>query len=380
MPARPVKIALVAGEASSDMLGAALLRDLAQINLQTEVIAVGGKKIKATQAQIIQDNEVFSVMGLAEVLKDLPNLLKVKKRIVEQIIAFEPDVFIGVDSPDLNFSIAKAMKKKAIPVIHYVSPSVWAWRPKRIFKMQKFIDGLLTLFPFEVPIYQQTTIKAQFVGHPLAQQIALKVNKKQYKTTLGMADKKILAMLPGSRNREIKTLVPLFARTIKHLNLGDDWVICSSNVSDEKIALTESLSQSEGLQLKWVDDATELLQAADFALLGSGTVALESMLCKTPMVVAYKISAVTWWLVKTLNMMQLDYYSLPNVLHGDLLVPEVMQAALTVENLTSACEAVINRPNPDVLIAEFEQLHQTLLPPHPHQAALAVQQFLEQRL
>ncbi|MCX7554817.1 lipid-A-disaccharide synthase [Marinicella sp. S1101] len=379
MPARPVKIAVVAGEASSDMLGAALLKDLVQVNLQIEVIAVGGNKIRATQARIIQDNEVFSVMGLVEVLKDLPSLLKVKKHIVEQIIAFKPDVFIGIDSPDLNFSIAKAMKKNAIPVIHYVSPSVWAWRPKRIFKMQKFIDALLTLFPFEVRIYEQTSIKAQFVGHPLAQQIPVKVNKKQHKTTLGMADKKVLAMLPGSRNREIKTLVPLFARTIKQLNLGDDWVICSSNISAEKIALTESLTQSEGLQVKWIDDATELLQAADFALLGSGTVALESMLCKTPMVVAYKISAVTWWLVKTFKMMQLDYYSLPNVLHGDFLVPEVMQTALTIENLTSACEEVINRPDPEMLIAEFEQLHQTLLPPHPHQAALAVQQFLEQR-
>ncbi|MGJ8664104.1 MAG: lipid-A-disaccharide synthase, partial [Marinicella sp.] len=156
MSLKPYKIALVAGEASSDMIGAALINDLLALNPNINVIAVGGKQIKSTGVPVIQDNEVFSIMGLAEVLKDLPKLLKIKKQLVNEISAFKPDVFIGVDSPDLNFSIAKSMKKLNVPVIHYVSPSVWAWRPKRIYKMAQFIDVLMTLFPFEVDIYKPT--------------------------------------------------------------------------------------------------------------------------------------------------------------------------------------------------------------------------------
>ncbi len=379
MSDRPLKIAVVAGEASSDMLGASLIDDLYALNPAVQIIAVGGAKIKASGAEVIQDNEVFSVMGLVEVLKDLPRLLKIKKTIVEKIVAFNPDVFIGVDSPDLNFSIAKNLKKHHIPVIHYVSPSVWAWRPKRIFKMQKFIDLLLTLFPFEVEIYQATSIQAAFVGHPLAQKIPLQVDKQAAKQQIKATGKKVLALLPGSRNREIKSLMPVFAATVNQMNLADEWQIISSNVNDEKIALVNSIAAAHQLNIKWVDDATDLLQAADFALLGSGTVALEAMLCKTPMVVAYQISPLTWWVVKTFKMMQLPYYSLPNVLHGDFLVPEVMQKDLNVEHLSQACIEVMNNPNQAELLTSFKQIHQTLLPEKPDQAARQVLNFVASR-
>jgi lipid-A-disaccharide synthase len=379
MSHRPLKIAVVAGEASSDLLGASLIDDLYALNPAVQIIAVGGAKIKASAAEVIQDNEVFSVMGLTEVLKDLPRLLKIKKTIVEKIVAFNPDVFIGIDSPDLNFSIAKNLKKHRIPVIHYVSPSVWAWRPKRIFKMQKFIDLLLTLFPFEVEIYQATSIQAAFVGHPLAQKIPLQVDKQAAKQQIKATAKKVLALLPGSRNREIKSLMPVFAATLKQMELTDEWQIFSSNVNDEKIALVNSIAAEHQLSIQWVDDATDLLQAADFALLGSGTVALESMLCKTPMVVAYQISSITWWIVNTFKMMQLPYYSLPNVLYGDFLVPEVMQKDLTVEHLSQACTDVINNPNQTELSASFNQIHQTLLPEKPDQAAHLVLDFVASR-
>ena len=149
------KVALVAGEASSDLLGAALIKSLQTLSPDIRIVAVGGEKIKATGVEMLADNEVFSVMGLAEVLKDLPKILKAKKHTMQAITAFAPDVFIGVDSPDLNFSLAKGLKKQGIKVMHYVSPSVWAWRPKRVFKMAHFIDGLMTLFPFEVELYNQ---------------------------------------------------------------------------------------------------------------------------------------------------------------------------------------------------------------------------------
>ncbi len=374
-----LKIAVVAGEASSDLLGATLLNDLYELIPELKTIAVGGSKIKATPAEVIQDNEVFSVMGLAEVLKDLPQLLKIKKQIVKQIIDFKPDVFIGVDSPDLNFSIAKTLKRNDIPVIHYVSPSVWAWRPNRVFKMQQFIDGLLTLFPFETDIYEPTSIKAKFVGHPLAQSIPIKINKSKEKENINARCENVLALLPGSRVREIKSLVPVFAKTIKEMKLGSDWQVMSSNVSLDKIELTQSLLDAEGIRVEWVNDTTELLAAADFALLGSGTVALEAMLCKTPMVVAYQISSVTWWMVNTFKMMQLPYYSLPNVLYGDFLVPEVMQKELNAENLIAACDSVMNKKPQTGLIDQFEKIHRTLLPDAENQAAMAVKEFLEQR-
>ncbi len=380
MSLKPFKIAMVAGEASSDMLGATLIEDLYGLNSSLKIIAVGGKKMSLTAAEMIQDNEVFSVMGLTEVLKDLPKLLKIKKQIVKKIVAFKPDVFIGVDSPDLNFSIAKSLKKYHIPVVHYVSPSVWAWRPKRIFKMQKFIDYLLTLFPFENDIYKPTSIQAEFVGHPLAQKIPVEINKGESKKRLNINDKKVLALLPGSRNREIRTLMPIFATALKQMNLDDnEWQIISSNVSSEKINQVSSIAAENKLKIKWVDNATELLKAADFALLGSGTVALEAMLCKTPMVVAYKISAMTWWTVNTFKMMQLPYYSLPNVLYGDFLVPELMQNNLTVERLVEVCTDVIKNPDQAKLLSTFEQIHQTLLPSEPNQAAHKVLEFIDSK-
>lgn len=379
MSPKVLKIALVAGEASSDMLGARLIDDLFKRHSCVEIIAVGGARIQATSAKVIQDNEVFSVMGLAEVLKDLPQLLKIKKQIVKKIVAFKPDVFIGVDSPDLNFSIAKSLKSHHIPVIHYVSPSVWAWRPNRIFKMQKFIDYLLTLFPFEVDIYQPTSIQAAFVGHPLAQKIPLQVDKKRNKQQINAASKKVFALLPGSRNREIKTLMPLFAAAVKQMSLNDEWQIFSSNVSPAKIKLVDAIAAEHQLNITWVDDATDLLLAADFALLGSGTVALEAMLCKTPMVVGYQISKVTWWIVKSFKMLQLPYYSLPNVLSGRFLVPEVMQADLTVEHLSQVCTDTINDPKQADTLAAFTQLHQTLIPEQPDQAARLVLDFVASR-
>ena len=360
----PPKIALVAGEASSDLIGADLIHDIKAINPNAEIIAVGGDKIRSTGV---------------EVLKDLPQLLKVKKQIVQDILAFKPDLFIGVDSPDLNFSIAKSLRKAGIPVVHYVSPSVWAWRPKRVYKMANFIDCLLTLFPFEVELYKDTQIEAHFVGHPLAKSIPIEIDKNLAKQQLGLNGKKVMALLPGSRNREIRELMPIFAATVKQLNLSNDWVVMSSNVSPAKITMVQALADEHKLNIQWASNTTELLKAADFTLLGSGTVALEAMLCKTPMVVAYKIAAITWFIVKTFKMMKLPYYSLPNVLHGGFLVPEVMQKDLTVTHLAKACDEVMNHLDQKKLLETFTQIHQDLLPASNNQAATTVMSFMERR-
>ncbi len=369
MSSEAPKIIMVAGEASSDLLGADLITQLKQQGFQGEIQAVGGARMRSTGVSVFQDNEAFAVMGLFEVLKDLPRLLRLKRQIVDHIIAEKPDVFIGIDSPDLNFAIAKSLKKHGIKVIHYVSPSVWAWRPKRVFKMARFIDMVMCLFPFEPEIYQEAHLPAQFVGHPLAQKHPIDGSKPNNQPPL-------LAILPGSRSREIKTLMPLFLETAKQF---PDWQLASANVSKEKIQKCEAMAQEAGVKLKWFDQADDLLQQADFALLGSGTVALEAMLCRTPMVVAYRIAAMTWWLVRIFNMLKLPYYSLPNVLHGGLMVPEVMQGELNSNNLEAALQSVSSSDQQQALLARFKSLHQSLMPPEPQAAAQAVLRFLEEQ-
>ena len=235
---------------------------------------------------------------------------------------------------------------------------------------------MLTLFPFEVDIYQPTSIQAAFVGHPLAQRIPIQIDKQACKRKINAEGKKVFALLPGSRNREIKNLMPIFAAAVKQMKISDEWQIISSNVSSEKIKQVNEIAAEQQLTITWVDDTTELLKAADFALLGSGTVALEAMLCKTPMVVAYQISALTWWIVNTFKMLQLPYYSLPNVLYGGFLVPEVMQNELTVERLSRVCTESINNPNQAELLTSFEQIHQTLIPQEPDQAARLILEFV----
>lgn len=361
------KIALVAGEASSDLLGADLIAQIQKRPERYEIIAVGGPKIKATGVDVIEDNEPFAVMGLVEVLKDLPKLLRLKKSIVKKILDFKPDVFIGVDSPDLNFSIAKTLKKHDIKVMHYVSPSVWAWRPGRVHKMKHFIDHVLCLFPFEPEIYTAAGMGASFVGHSLAQSIDPNFEKPKNEMPL-------LAVLPGSRSREIDTLMPLFLQVAKQI---PGIKLASCNVSPEKQKRCDTMAKEMGVSLQWFDDATVLLKQADFTLLGSGTVALQAMLCKTPMVVAYKISTITWFIVKSLRLMQLPYYSLPNVLNGDFLVPEVMQKDLTEAKLINTLNQLMTDKELPQLKDRFKQLHLDLLPPTEGAAASQVHQFLE---
>lgn len=373
MQTRPYKIAIISGEASGDLLAADLIRQLSELNQQLQIVAVGGKKVADTGVKILSDNQTFSVMGLAEVVRHLPKILRLKKQIVRQIIDFKPDVFIGVDAPDLNFSIAKQLKKHGISVIHYVSPSVWAWRAGRVNKMAKFIDHLLCLFPFEPQIYHQAGLTADFVGHPLAikiqhqNQLASKPNNKP----------PILALLPGSRNREIATLMPLFAAVATHY---PDWQVACCNVSADKIKQINAIAKTVGVKLSWFDDADVLLHHADLALLGSGTVALQALLHRTPMVVAYKISAITWFIVKTFRMLKLPYYSLPNVLYGGFLVPEVMQKQLTVDNLLAALKSLQSAEKQSTMLDSFADIHRSLLPQQQRQAALSVLNFLQGRV
>ena len=378
MSRRPLKIAIVTGEASGDLLAAELLLSLKALGCHHQAIAVGGKRVRDAGAEIIQDNDAFAVMGLVEVLQDLPRLLRLKKQIVRDILDFQPDVFIGVDAPDLNFPIAKQLKRHGLRTVHYVSPSVWAWRPKRVFKMAGFLDRVLTLFPFEPPLYEKAQLKAVFCGHPTANQLPLRVDKQAAKLALGLdPDKPVLAVLPGSRNREIKHMTPIFAEAIKRLEQPlQNWQVMTANVTEEKCQAAMQVFAEAGIDCQSTDSALNLLKAADATLLASGTVALEAMLCKTPMLVSYKISPITAFIVKSLRMMQLPYYSLPNVIHGDFLVPELMQKDANPEAISQALGALI-ADDSQALIARFTELHEQIRAPREHIAASAVLELLE---
>ncbi|WP_395377065.1 lipid-A-disaccharide synthase [Marinicella sp. W31] len=377
MSTQPLKVAIVTGEASGDLLAAELLISLKELGCAYEAIAVGGERVKQAGARIIQDNDAFAVMGLVEVLKDLPRLLRLKKKIVQDILAFQPDVFIGVDAPDLNFPIAKELKRHGITTVHYVSPSVWAWRPKRVYKMAGFLDGVLTLFPFEPPLYEKAQLKAVFCGHPAANQLPLQIDKQAAKAALGLdPEKPVLAVLPGSRNREIKHMTPIFAQAIKRLEQSlQNWQVVTANVTDKKCQAVLQVFADADVDCQRTDSALALLKAADATLLASGTVALEAMLCKTPMVVSYKISPLTSFIVKSLRMMQLPYYSLPNVIHGDFLVPELMQKQANAEEISQALVALIETDS-DALIKRFTELHEQIQAPQEHMAASAILELL----
>jgi len=374
-----IKIAIIAGEDSGDLLGADLIKSLKEYNSVVEFIGVGGDKMESAGLKLIESNKEFAIMGIAEIFKKLPKLLKLRKAIVKNIIAEKPDLFIGIDAPDLNFPIEKKLKKQGIKIIHYVSPSIWAWRPKRAVKISQLTDLVLTLFPFEPDYYSKVGGNATFVGHPLAQSIDLEVDKSLAKKQINLdQNKPVLAILPGSRNNELKAHTDIFLKTaVKIKQNNPDIQIISANTNKEKIGYIQECANRNNLTIKIFNDATQVLKAADFTLLASGTVALEAMLCKTPMVVGYQISKITYSIIKSFNMMLLPYYSLPNVLYGGFLVAEVLQSKMSVENLYAELNTLL-RPEVQLnLKNEFTRLHQDLLSPD-NNAAKAVIKFLQQ--
>lgn len=376
-----IKIALIAGEDSGDLLGADLIQNLKKLRPDIEFIGVGGDKMQAQGMQLICNNDEFAIMGIWEVLKKLPKLMKLRKKITQDIIKQKPDLFIGIDAPDLNFPIEKKLKKHGVQIIHYVSPSIWAWRPKRAVWISQLTDLVLTLFPFEPDYYKKVGGQATFVGHPMAQNIEIDVNKTQAKHVIGIdTNKPVLAVLPGSRTNELNNHTDIFMQTAKQLQQAHpELQIISANTNRKKIKFIQESANRAGLKINIFNDATKVLKAADVTLLASGTVALEAMLCKTPMVVGYKISAMTYAMVKTFNMMLLPYFSLPNVLYGGFLVPEVLQKDMTVKNLLNELLPLLDSKRQSEQRLEYTRLHQDLLSPD-NNAAKAVFDFLQNHL
>ena len=363
-----MRIALVAGEASGDLLGAGLVQALRQRYPDAEFAGVAGPRMRAAGVDAWHDSAELSVMGLVEVLRHLPRLLRLRRTLRRRLLAWKPDLFVGIDAPDFNLGLERKLKRDGLRTVHYVSPSVWAWREGRAATLGRSADLVLCLFPMEPPIYARHGVAAAFVGHPLAQAFAEQPDAAAARAQLGVpADARVLALLPGSRAGEIRRLLPTFLEAATLLSARMPGLQVLVPAADARcralIEATPGLHALPGLRV--LDgDAHAAMVAADAVLLASGTAALEAMLAKRPMVVAYRLSALTYRLVMSLRLRRTDRYSLPNVLANEPIVPELMQDDCTAPNLAATLQPMLEHDHAqDALLPRYLAIHRRLQGP-----------------
>ncbi|WP_073274535.1 lipid-A-disaccharide synthase [Microbulbifer donghaiensis] len=379
---KPLRIGVVAGEASGDILGAGLIAALQKRFPQLQVEGIAGPRMLALGAHSLFPMERLSVMGLVEPLKRLPELLKIRRTLRQHFIDNPPDLFIGIDSPDFNLSLEKSLKVAGIATMHYVSPSVWAWRRGRIKKIAGAVDHMLTLLPFEASFYREHNVPVTFVGHPLADEIPLQVDMTEARRELGFAqDDRVVALLPGSRGGEVRLLGPLFLQAARwcHQRRPElKFVLPAAN--ELRLAeLQDQLESFADVPVTLLEGNSHLaLSAADNVLIASGTATLETMLLKKPMVVAYKMARLSYAIFS--RMLHTPWVSLPNLLAQRELVPEILQDDATPENLGAALLQYFDDPLlSDRLQREFDAMHQQLRRNASERAADAVCKLIERR-
>lgn len=393
-PPAPV-IALVAGEESGDVLGGDLAHALLARAPGARLVGIGGRRMRAAGVECWHDIEALSVMGLAEVLRHLPRLLRLRRELARRLRTLQPDVVVGIDAPDFNLGLERRLKRAGLRTAHYVSPSVWAWREGRARRMGRSADRVLCLLPMEPAIYARHGVDARFVGHPLAARFPLAPARAEARGALGLAaDARVLAVLPGSRASEISRLAGIFLAATERIARASGALTVLLPAANPRChaalrALLDArpgLAAQSGLTVRLLDgQAGAALAAADAALLASGTVALEAMLAKCPMVVAYRLAPLTHFLVRSLHLLKTSSYSLPNVLAGEALVPELMQRDCHPQALADAVLGLLAAPDGGAALrARFTALHQQLLGADPDrppaaQAAAAVLELLPAR-
>jgi len=380
----PVRIGIVVGEVSGDILGSGLLAQLKQRYPNAVFEGIGGSRMLAQGFNSLFDMEELSVMGLVEVLSRIRRLFHVRGELVRHFTENPPDIFIGIDAPDFNLGLESRLKQQGIKTVHYVSPTIWAWREKRVFKIAKAADLVLCLFPFEPNVYSRYQVNAQFVGHTLADQIPIETDKQQARAALNLkANAPTLALLPGSRGGEVaKLLAPFMGCAAKLREAIPDLQVVIPVVNDKrKQQIATGIAQmdddvAEIVSPVLVDgNARDVMIAADVVLLASGTATLEAMLCKRPMVVGYKLATITRWLMGFLYKQQ--YFALPNILAGKQLVPELLQDDVNPNTLFEHLLPMLQQ-TPTHLIDDFVSIHHTLKKDADKQAANAVMTLLNQ--
>jgi len=385
MSDRTLTVGIVAGEASGDILAAGLLKQLKKRFPNATFEGIAGPKMQAQGCHSLFDMEELSVMGLVEVLSRIRRLLFVRKSVLNHFLANPPDVFIGVDAPDFNLGLELKLKKQGIKTVHYVSPTVWAWREKRIFKIAKATNLVLSIFPFEKQVYDNQKIPCEFVGHTMADDIAIKPDKQKARHALQLKENEIvLAVLPGSRKREVDTLIDVFMQSCLLLKSDiKSLKVLIPVVNRQRKEQVDEYIQSHRPDLSIqvvIGHAREVMIASDAVLLASGTATLEAMLCKKNMVTAYKLSFLTYLMMKWLY--KAKYFALPNVLADEKLVPELLQDDVTPETISKLLLPMLTKQSGDeqqILISKFETLHESLKKDADVQSATAVANLIEQQ-
>ncbi len=374
MQQRPLTIGLVAGETSGDILGAGLIRALKQQVPNARFVGIAGPLMQAEGCEAWYEMEELAVMGIVEVLGRLPRLLQIRVDLTRRFAKLQPDVFVGIDAPDFNITLERKLKQTGIKTIHYVSPSVWAWRQDRVFKIGEATDLVLALLPFEKRFYDRYNISCRFIGHTMADIIPLQPDKQAARAQLNIThDAKCLAILPGSRRTEVEMLSADFLQAAQILIKDFPQLqILVPLVNQQRRQQFEAIYRevSPTLPLNILDGQARLaMMAADVTLLASGTASLECMLVKCPMVVGYRMKPVTYWIAK--RLVKIPFISLPNLLAGEELVKEFIQQDCQPEQLAASLKSLLNDEK------KIEQLKQTFLQLHKSIRCHADQQAAE---
>jgi lipid-A-disaccharide synthase len=371
-------VGILAGESSGDILGAGLIEALQRRHPDVRFSGIGGPLMQQQGFVSRVPMERLSVMGLVEPLKRLPELLRIRRDIVRHFITDRPDVFIGIDSPDFNLGVERRLRAQGIHTVHYVSPSVWAWRQRRIRKIAAAADLVLTLFPFESDFYRRQQVPATFVGHPLADLIPMEPDRAQARAALGLPDSgRVVALLPGSRQGEVARMGPVFIQMAALLSRQDPelrFVLPCANA--ERREQLKAMLPADLTSISLIDGQSRMaMAAADTVLLASGTAALEAMLLKRPMLVCYKMAALSYAIIS--RMLKVPYFSLPNLLAGEALVEELVQDAVNPANLARKVQALLGSVERQVrLDAQYREIHRVLAAGANDRAADAVLQLV----
>ncbi len=348
------------GEESGDFLGAQLIKNLKRKYPQAEFIGLAGDQMKKEGMDSLFSIKDLSVMGLIDPLLNLKMLLERRKELIDFIIKEKPDFFIGIDSPSFNSGIAKKIKSKTnIKTIQYVCPQFWAWRKGRVKKFNKYFDHIFSIFPFEDNLLKKEGISSNFVGHPLAENIEIDLDKKKSKKNLSFdEEKKYIALLPGSRKSEVRNhlrILENLARSYSITNPSYQFILSltkESSLKEDRYAKEKNITLMKG-------NTREVLKASDYGIVSSGTATLETMLSKTPFCVIYKSNTISNFIISNF-LLKLDYISLPNILSNKKIVPELRQNKVTTKNIINELNLLISKPNED-LLSKFKDLHKSLI-------------------
>jgi lipid-A-disaccharide synthase len=382
-PARPLSVGLVAGEHSGDTLGAALIAALRARVPEVRCFGVAGPKMVAAGCESWAGAEELAVMGLTEVITHLPRLLRLRATLARRFTAERPDVFVGIDSPEFNLALARRVHEAGIPTVQYVSPQVWAWRQGRVRTIGRSCDLVLCLLPFETEFYARHGVRAEFVGHPLADEIPLLADRDAARRALGLdRDAPYVALLPGSRLGEVSRHAAPFAAAAARIAAARPAYrfiapMASARAREVFLQRIAGVAGAPGIHL--LDgQAQPALAAADAAIVASGTATLETLLTGRPMVVAYRVSAATAFLLRTVGLVKVPYFSQPNLLAGRRLVPEFFQQAVRGEALAAALLAELEDPqHVRELQGEFARIHQLLRRGGAGRAAQAILDLID---